>query len=362
MRLNLLRNCFSEKERELVTYGTLQVTAFRYSTGVEALKIQNSKGYFVILPFQGQQVWRAHFLDRDLTMKGTIDEPNPTTEYLKTYGGFLYHCGVTSFGVPQQDDTHPLHGETPNIPYQNAHLECGEDENGKYISVGGLLDYNIAFTRHYQFQPECRLYENASTLKIDVTIENLRTEPMEYMYLCHINFRPINGAELIYSAKKDGEHIKVHKRVADNVPPEQAKHLMDFMNQIQENPAVHDHIGAPGEIYDPEICFAIRYQGDENKRAYTLQYEKGVGACYVSHPVDSLPLGVRWISRTGSEDAMGMILPATAEHLGYSNAKRTGMVKTLKKGEPLHFSIEAGYVDNAQAQKVIKKIEGILGE
>lgn len=360
MRLFLSRNDFTDRERELLTHGNIQVSAFRYSSGVEALKIRNRKGYIISLPFQGQQIWRAHFLGKDLTMKGTMEEPKPTTEYLKTYGGFLYHCGVSAFGVPQKDDTHPLHGETPNIPYEKAYLDCGEDEGGKYLSVGGVLDYNIAFTRHYQFHPECRLYEDASVLKIDVTIENLRTEPMEYMYLCHINFRPVDGAELIYSAKKDREHIKVQKRIAAGVPAEQAEKLMRFMDAVQENPEIHDSVGAPGEIYDPEICFAIRYQGDENHRAYTLQYEKGAGACYVSHPTDVLPIGVRWISRTGSEDAMGMVLPATAEHLGYSNAKRAGMVKTLNKGEPLHFTIEAGYLDDAQAQGIIEKIGEIL--
>ena len=39
------------------------------------------------------------------------------------------------------------------------------------------------------------------------------------------------------------------------------------------------------------------------------------GACYVSHPMDYLPYAIRWISRTGDEDSMGMVLPATCEHL-----------------------------------------------
>lgn len=360
MQVNLLSSFFNDTEYLLLSHGDIKVTSFRYSTGVEALKVENNKGYFIILPFQGQQIWRANFLGKELVMDTKIKEPLPTTEYLKTYGGFLLHCGISAFGVPQSDDTHPLHGETPNIEYKKAHILCGEDENGKYVAVGGTLDYDIAFTRSYRFSPECRLYENASVMKITVSIKNKRNVPMEYMYLCHINFKPLDGAELIYSAKKDKEHIKVHKRIGADVPKEQAEKLMEFMNKVQENPSLHHRIGNAGEIYDPEICFAIKYEGDENNRAHTLQYKKGEGACYVSHPVDSLPVGVRWISRTGDEDAMGMILPATAEHLGYSNAKRDGYVKTLDGRETLTFYIEAGYIDEEMAEKIKEKIDKIV--
>jgi len=360
MQLNLSHNFFNENPHQLLTHGDIKITAFRYSTGTEALKIENTKGFFVILPFQGQQIWQANFLGKELGMLTSIKEPIPNVEYLKTYGGFLLHCGISAFGSPQADDSHPLHGETPNISFNEAYIDCSEDENGKFVTISGLLNFDIAFTRHYHFIPSCKLYENDSILHFNLTIKNLRTEPMEYMYLAHINFRPINGAKLIYSAHRDAAHIKVHKRIAANVPKQQAEKLMAFMERIQENPSLVDYVGNKDEIYDPEICFAIKYEGDENNRAYTLQYEAGVGACYVSHPIDVLPVGVRWISRTGSEDSMGMVLPATAEHLGYMNAKRANMVKSLDGGEILTFSYEVGYIDDAQALEVIDKINTIL--
>jgi len=360
MRLQLFRHYFTETERELVSHGSMKVSAFRYATGVEALKVENNLGYFIILPFQGQQIWAAHFHGKDLGMITGIKEPVPNAPYLKTYGGFLYHCGMNSFGVPQADDTHPLHGDTPNIPFDTAYLICGSDEKGAYISVGGTLDYQIAFTTHYLFTPECRLYEEDSVLRFTLSLKNMRTEPMEYMYLAHINFRPIDGAKLIYSAKRDAANIKVHKRIGANVPKEQAEKLMAYMERVQEDPSLADRVGAPDEVYDPEICFAIHYESDENGRAYTLQYLEGVGACYVSHPTDVLPVGVRWIARTGSEDAMGMVLPATAEHLGYSNAKRAGMVKTLAGGDTLQFSLEVGFVDERESRRIIQKINAIL--
>lgn len=361
MTVNLTKEFFPKSELLLLTHGDISVTAFRYKSGVCALKVQNTNGYFILLPFKGQQLWDIVFGGKSLKMKGTVPEPLDTTDYLRTYGGFMYHCGISAFGVPQQDDTHPLHGETPNIAYDNAFITCSEDENGKYVILGGTLDYNIAFTRHYKFSPSYKLYENGSIIKVGIELSNLRSEDMEYMYLCHINFAPENSAKLIYSANRDSEHIKVHKRIGAGVEENKAKALMGYMEMLSKDPGIMDEVGAPGQLYDPEICFAINYESDENGRAYTMQYKKGEGACFVSHPVDALPVGVRWISRTASEDAMGMILPATAEHLGYHNAERNGQIKVLKGNESISFYLEVGYLDDKDAGIYEKKIDKILG-
>lgn len=346
MRIHLKKDFFSEKEFVLLENKSMRATCFRYSTGVEAVKVENSKGYFIILPFQGQQIWRAGFLGHELTMKTMFDEPVLTLDFMETYGGFLLHCGINSMGAP--DDSHPQHGEAPNAVYQKAYIECGED----YIAVGGSFDYDVSFTRNYTLSPECRLYEDDTVLKLHVQLENRRTDPMEYMYLCHINFRPINEAQLMYSADYDREHIKVHKIIGDDVPEAQAMELREYMEQLEAVPAKHHKIGAPGQIYNPEICFTVMYKGDEQGRGYTLQKTED-GACYVSHPVDVLPYVIRWMSRTGDEDACGIALPATAEHLGYQYAKRNGQIKILEGGQSISFDIEAGWLESERAEKLI---------
>ncbi len=352
MRINLKKSFFEEKEFLLFEDGKMRATAFRYSTGVEALRVENSKGYFIILPFQGQQIWRAVFDGHELVMKTKCDEPVPTKEYLKTYGGFFLHCGVCAFGVPQSDDNHPQHGELPNCDYDSAYIEY----NGEYIAVGGSYEYKVSFVKNYVFSPECRLYKDDTVLKINVSLENKRHEPMEYMYLAHINFRPVDGAELIYSG--DYTKVKAYKSIGANLPADKADKLIKYMEAVEENPAIHRTVGAPGQVYYPEICFNVNYSGDEDNRAYSLQYT-GDGACYVSHPTDVLPVGIRWISRTGDEDSMGMVLPATAEHLGYSHAKRMGQIKVLEPLEKLEFYVEAGYLDKNRADDIKKKIENI---
>ncbi len=358
MKLNLKKKFFSEKEYVLLEEGTLKVTAFRFSTGVEALKVENEKGYFTILPFMGQQIWDFHFGGKDLKMKTTVKEPRPDVQFLMTYGGFLYHCGIQSFGAP--DESHPQHGEIPNIAYDNAYIEVGKDEKGKYVAVGGTLHYDVAFVKKYDFSPECRLYEGANKVKVSVTLDNKRAEPLEYMYLAHINFRPFDGARLVYNVPKDAEHIMIHKIVPDSLPAETKEKLISYMDALENDRSIMDKVGNDKEIYIPEICFRMKYVPDENGRGYTMQYIEGEGACYVDHPVEVLDFPVRWISRTPIEDAMGMVLPATSEHLGYKDSKAKGYMKYLAGFSSLNFYMEVGFITDDEAKEVEKKINSLI--
>lgn len=349
MKLNLQKYFFTETKKELISHGAFSIKAFRYESGIEALEIENSKCSFIFTPFKGQQIWHLKVNGEEISMQTTVKEPTASPVYLKNYGGFMYHCGVISFGAP--DSEHPQHGEIPNEIYNSAYISCGEDEGGKYILLGGELLHDTAFVRKYRFAPEIKLYENSSVFKINVTLENQRAYPLEYMYLCHINFRPFDGAKIISTAQYD--NVTVYKS-------DGTKALTDYMDAVEKNPAIMDTVGAGGQCYDPEICFGLTYNTDENKRAYSMQYTEN-GACYVSHPADALPYGIRWISRTENEDAMGIVLPATGEHLGYQNAVDKGQIKILGANETLNFYMEAGWLDKDKADKVKEKIEEING-
>jgi hypothetical protein len=122
MTIYLEHAFFGQKEKILANYAGLSAIAFQYDSGVCGLGLKNELGQLVLLPFQGQQIWSAEFGGRNLTMKSMFAEPRPTREYLETYGGFLLHCGATAMGVPSKEDTHPLHGELPNAPFQRAYL------------------------------------------------------------------------------------------------------------------------------------------------------------------------------------------------------------------------------------------------
>ncbi len=202
---------FSEVERRIVTLGELSATAFRYPGGVAGLRVANSRGAIVVLPWQGQQVWDAAFDGRTLTMKSMFDRPRSTRDYLATYGGFLVHCGATAMGVPApaKGDTHPLHGELPNAPYDSAFVTTGEDARGRYLAVGGEYRHTIAFACNYVARPLVKLYEASAMLSIAIGIENLKRTPMDLMYLAHVNFRPLDDGRLVYSAPCTPKTVRV---------------------------------------------------------------------------------------------------------------------------------------------------------
>ncbi len=349
IKLNLQRSFFSETEKVILESGTLSASAFLFKSGVCGLRIKNSKGEMVILPYQGQQIWSASFCDKELVMKSTFSEPVATTDYLSTYGGFMLHCGATAMGVPGEKDKHPLHGELPNMQYEEAYVEIGEDDNGRYIKVGGKANYSVGFTTNYTANPQIKLYETETVADVSMTIQNLRCKPMEYMYMCHVNFRPVDGSGLVYSAPADSQHIKVHKNIPSNMPVSKANALKEYMEKIEENPGIQNVIDPTCQVYDPEIVFTIKYNEDKNGYAHCMQIMPGGDAFYVGFKPSQLPYGIRWIARTGDEDALGMVLPATAEHKGYTYSKENGDIRIIDAGESVELNVKVGYLSNEQA-------------
>lgn len=354
-KINLYKEFFSEREKIVFESGLLKATIFKYSSGVDAVKISNDKGYVIILPFVGQQIWDMEFLGHNMVMKSIYDEPEVCyNNFFDSYGCFLMHCGLSAMGNPTSEDTHAPHGELPTAPYTEAYILSGEDEKGKYISLGGKYFHKRACEYNYEFAPECRLYENASTIDMITTFTNHKDLPLEYFYLCHINYRPVDGSKLYYTAKH--ENIEVHHEVPENYPKELADKTNAFLAELDKDVSLMDTIDSKTQSYAPEIVFTCKYDADENGNAHTMQLLPDGYACYVSHRPEELPFGVRWIERTKDEDALGMVLPATAQHMGYLYCKKNGQEKYLATGESMTLHITTGILSPEESNIIKNKI------
>ena len=317
--IHLHPSFFSEAERPLVEHEGLTASTFLYPSGVHGLRLANELGHLIVLPYQGQQIWDARFLGRTLTMRSMFDQPYPTSEYLRTYGGFLLHCGVTAMGVPAAGDSHPLHGELPNARYQSAQLLAGNDERGPYLAVTGQYRHTVAFAHNYVAEPVVKLHANSSRLTVSLVIRNLKQTPMELMYLAHANFRPVDDGRLVYSAHCTPETVRVRSSIPSHIRP--AAGYREFLQELQTHPESHNVL-RPGLAFDPEVVFFVDYLVDEAGWAHTMQLHPDGSADFISHRPDQLDHGVRWISRTPDQDALGMVLPATAEPEGYTAERR----------------------------------------
>jgi len=358
--IKLQEQFFTEKEKTLVESDGLSASLFRYDTGVCGLRLTNTRGELIMLPFQGQQIWDCTFDERRLTMGSMFTQPVPTREYLGTYGAFFVHCGVTAMGVPSKDDQHPLHGEIPNAAYQQAYLQVGDDERGAFIALGGQLEYTVAFNHHYQFEPLVKLYADETVVPISATLTNLKKTEMEYMYMAHANFRPIDNGRIVFSAPCTPENT----RVSINVPAHiKSSHPIEefkaFLQALQDDPTKHTVLTSD-LILDPEVIFFIDYQADEDGFAHSLQVHPDGCAHYIAHRLAELDKGVRWMCRTPDQDALGLFLPATAEHQGYLTEKEKGNVKVLSPGEQVEFRENVGFLSPAQTKAMEEKIQHLL--
>ncbi len=351
--IHLTPRFFTEREETLIEHGTLTASTFRFDSSVCGLRLNNELGQLVLLPFQGQQIWSAEFGGRNLTMKSMFAEPRPTRQYLETYGGFLLHCGATAMGVPTKDDTHPLHGELPNAPYQKAYLVVGQDEKGPYIGLGGRYQYTVAFNHNYVAGPLVKLHAGSSLFEATMTITNLKRSEMELMYLAHVNFRPVDDGRLVYSAPCTPQDVRVRTSIPSHIRPRPG--YVDFIEELARHPEKHNLL-APGLVFDPEVVFSIDYVADEDGWAHSMQVHPDGGADYVRHRPAQLDKGIRWISRTADQDALGLVLPATAEPEGYLAEKAKGNIKLLPARGEFRCDLEIGTLAPAEATRMEEKI------
>ncbi len=350
---------FGEAEKKLAEYAGLTASTFRYASGVAGLRLANNLGQVVLLPFQGQQIWLLEFNGRNQTMKSMFDQPRPTSDYLQTYGGFLLHCGATAMGVPAGPDTHPLHGELPNAPYQAAQLLVGQDERGDYLGLTGTYQHTVAFNHNYLARPVVKLYANSSRVPVSMSIRNLKGTAMELMYMAHVNFRPVDNGRLVYSAPCDPEHVRIRSSIPSHVRP--APGYREFLDELAQNPEKHNVL-KPGLKFDPEVVFYVDYRADGNGWAFTMQVHPEDGAAdFISHRPAQLDHGVRWICRTADQDALGMVLPATAEPEGYSAEKAKGNIKVLPAGGEFFCEMEVGALNPAETNEMEDLIRRTAG-
>lgn len=348
---------FTRSETPLATHGNIQVSAFRYASGVAALRIRNTVGEIIFLPFHGQQIWDATFYGRRLTMRSMFDEPVNTRTYLENYGAFLLHCGAAAMGNPGPGDTHPLHGELPNAQYHSARLNFGEDESGTYVELSGQTRHTVAFTHNHICEPVLRLHENHARMAINFSVTNLKADTMSLMYLAHVNFRPVDGARIIDTVPDDPKYFTIRDKVPEFFTASVAH--KSLIAALKIDPALH-RVFTVGQSIDPELVMGLNFKTDAKDFAHSMQLLPDGSADFISHRPSELPHGVRWITRTANQDALGLFLPGTAEADGYSAEKAKGHLVSLAAGQRFTCAYEFGALTPKEGEALQQHCEQVL--
>ncbi|EIF1845401.1 transcriptional regulator UhpA [Salmonella enterica subsp. enterica serovar Infantis] len=329
-RITLWRELFSEQPRILLENDDFTVTAFRYASGVEGLKIQNSRGHLVILPWMGQMIWDAQFDGHDLTMRNMFRQPKPAAEVVATYGCFAFHSGLLANGCPSPEDTHPLHGEMPCAAMDDAWLEL----EGDSLRVTGRYEYVMGFGHHYQAQPAVVMRKASALFDIQMTVTNLASVTMPLQYMCHMNYAYVPNATFRQNIPDTA--LKLRESVPAHVKP--TAQWLAFNQRLLQGEASLETLNEPG-FYDPEIVFFA----DELDR-YTDTPEFSMiapdGTTFVTRFASAeLNYVTRWILYNGDQQVAAFALPATCRPEGFLAAQRNGTLLQLEPQQTRTFTV-----------------------
>lgn len=328
--------------------------------GVHLLKIDSDRIKLQILPFQGQQIWSASIDGRDLTMKSLVTVPVPTTDYLRNYGGFLVHCGATAMGGPSKEDTHPLHGELPNAPYNRAWIEQGVDDQGiEFLEVHGEYLHEVAMTCSYIAHPVIRLTQGSNLVDVSMSITNKAGRDMGLMYMAHVNFLPVDDSEISATHHLMPENFRVITDLPAHVREKARAEFLEFLTRASNYPVLTLNIPA-GVDFDPELVAEVDYIGDEEGIGHTLIVHPDGKSDYLSQDVKTTPLGIRYMQRTPDHDCVGTG-PSTSGVTGLISESEKGNVLNLSPGEAFNTSFRFGALNIDETKALRTHIAEVIG-
>ena len=332
-RIMLWREGFTDCPKTLLENADFTVTAFRYASGVEGLKIKNSRGYLVILPWLGQMIWEAHFAGHDLTMRNMFRQPKPATEVVATYGCFAFHSGLLANGCPSPEDTHPLHGEMACAAMDEAWLEL----EGDTLRLGGCYEYVMGFGHHYQAQPAVVMRKARALFDIQMAVTNLASVAMPLQYMCHMNYAYIPGAS--FSQNVPDEALALRESIPAHVKP--TAQWQAFNQRLLQGEASLTCLSEP-DYYDPEIVFFAdrldRYTDNPEFRMIAPD-----GTTFVTRfSSQAFNYVTRWILCNGDQQVAAFALPATCRPEGFLAAQRNGSLLQLAPQETRTFMVTTG--------------------
>jgi hypothetical protein len=247
----------------------------------------------------------------------------------------------------------------PNAPYQKAWLVLETGDQGSSIALSGTYQHTVAFNYNYVAEPVVRLREGSALIDVGISVRNLKNTAMPFMYLAHANFRPVDDSHLVYSAIVDPAHVRVRSSIPSHIHP--LPGYKEFLDALTEDPSQHHHLRAD-LAFDPEVVFFIDYLSDDQGWAHTLQVHPSGTADYIAHKPAELCKGVRWISRTADQDALGLLLPATAEPEGFEAEDKKGNVLQLPPHSQYDIHMQMGALTPSETVAMQANIKRIIAE
>mgnify|MGYP003362020046 CR=1 FL=1 len=333
-KINLTHDMFTKAEFDLYEDDHFKATTFTYPSGVEGLKLTNSKGHLVVLPFMGLIIWNAIFDGISLKMKDMFSQPLPGAGIADTYGCFQFTSGLLGNGTPTPEDGYQLHGEFPTSKMDHAYLAVEDDK----LTIHADFEYVKGFGDHYLSESSVMLRQASGLFDINLSVTNLsQAQSMPLQYMCHMNYAYAENGKIEQNLPDDA--FQLRQTVPAHVHP-----TADWL-------AYNDQLKASGELindlndsvhYDPEIVFFSKNLTNYTDEAVFRMHLDERHNFLTKFKTAQFPIVTRWLLYNADQQVAAFALPGTSTPEGKLAAKQAGTLINLKPLEKRQFSVTTG--------------------
>jgi hypothetical protein len=331
--IELQRDYFTDSSKIIFRNEEMTASLFRYSSGVEAIELKNTRGRIVVLPFMGQMIWDLEFDGTDMKMKNMFSQPKKAASIIDTYGCFAFHSGLIRNGCPEPEDDHDLHGEMPCAEMDRAWLKISDEG----INICGEAEYVKGFGHHYLARPTVKMFNRESFIEISMNVKNLSGSEMPLQYMCHTNYAYIENAAMKQNIPDSA--FKLRESIPGHVKP--TEQWMDYNRKLLSGEEIITALNKP-EMYDPEIVFfADKLDQFQEEAEFEMVLPDGT-AFFTRFSTAELNYATRWILHNRDQQVGAFVLPATCRPEGFLAAERSGTLLKLEAGEERSFTVITG--------------------
>ena len=307
--------------------------------GISTLRVRTAHGLELwVVPDRGMDIYEASFQGKSLCWHSPTGMVHPSfytnhgTEWLKTFaGGLLTTCGLTTVGVPSNDNGESLglHGSISNTPAENVSWSENWEGDDCIFTVSGKVREVFVHGPNLLLERTISTSLNSASFVINDLVENQGFQDSPLMILYHFNFGfpLLTPKSQIYAPSKKAEPVD-----------EISSHSLGEWNSFGA-----PHMGQGERVYFHEM------EKDSAGRVSVVLVSDRDNPCFgicLSYDATSLPQFIEW-KMTGTNHFVLGLEPANCLILGRDKERQRGTLQLLAPGERRESQLEFRVLDSA---------------
>jgi hypothetical protein len=308
--------------------------------GVSTLRVRTARGLeFWVVPDKGMDIFEAAFSGKSLCWHSPVGVVHPAyyssrgTEWLKSFaGGLLCTCGLTTAGIPSDDDGESLglHGSISNTPAENVNWSEAWEGDDCILTVSGKVRETSVHGHNLLLERTITTSLNSISFSVRDVIENqgFRDSPLMVLYHLNFGFPLLTERSQIYCPSQTIEPINALSsrsvdRWSDFDAPEKGIAERVYFHEMRPDPMGKVTVVLVSDSDNPEFGIALSYDGK------------------------ALPRFIQWKMPGTNHFALGLE-PANCKILGRDVERQRGTLQTLPPGERREFWLKLSILEGAK--------------